>query len=99
MLLALARLTRGCRQDETKNLLARLVDGHPAVEDRAAIDVHVVFHALVKRRIRRELERRRGLAAVDGAASRGEADEDAAPSTAARDRKSTRLNSSHLGIS
>ena len=34
-----------------------------AVEDGAAVDVHVFFHALVHRRVGGELHRRRGLAA------------------------------------
>ena len=52
-------------------LLHRLL----AVEDGAAVDVHVVFHALVQRRVGRDLDRRRGLAAEHAAAAGGEADD------------------------
>ena len=44
-----------------------------AVEDRAAVDVHVVFHALIHRRVGRQLDRRRRLAAEHAAAPGGEA--------------------------
>jgi hypothetical protein len=45
-----------------------------AVEDGAAIDVHVVFHAPVRRRVRRKLDRGGGLAdrgGVGGGSSQG----------------------------
>ena len=46
-----------------------------AVEDGAAIDVHVVFHPLVHRRVGRKLDRGRRLAPEHAAAPGGEADE------------------------
>src|SRR5438105_1889871 len=72
--LALGRLA-GCRfQHQLENALAALLHGFLAFEDGAAIDVHVVFHALVHRRVGGELDRGGGLAAEHAAASRGEAD-------------------------
>src|SRR5215469_10511159 len=46
-----------------------------ALDDRAAVDVHVVGHAVVDWGVGGDLDRRRRLAAVDRAAAGGEADE------------------------
>src|ERR1700692_4147523 len=73
--LAFGWLSGGGLEHEIKDALAALLHGFLAVEDGAAIDVHVVFHALVHRRVGRKLDRRRGLAAEHAAAARGEADE------------------------
>src|ERR1700735_5182638 len=73
--LALGRLAGGGFQHEVENALAALLHGFLAVEDGAAVDVHVVFHAPVHRRIGRELDRGRGLAAKYAAASGREADQ------------------------
>jgi len=73
--LALGRLARGRLQDEIEDALAALLDALLAFEDGAAIDVHVLFHALVHGRVGGELDRGRGLAAEHAAAAGGEADE------------------------
>src|SRR3981081_3742487 len=61
--LALGRLSRGGLQHQVENALPALLHCLLAVEDGAAIDVHVVFHALEHRRVGRKLDRGRGLAA------------------------------------
>ena len=48
--LALGRLARRGLQHQFEDALAALLHGFLAVEDGAAIDVHVVFHAPVHRR-------------------------------------------------
>src|SRR5580698_3793742 len=68
------RLARGGLQHEIEDALAALLHGFLAVEDGAAIDVHVVFHPLVHRGVGRELDRGRGLAAEHAAAASGKAD-------------------------
>src|SRR6186713_2536881 len=73
--LALGRLARGRLQDQLEDALATVLDALLAFEDGAAIDIHVLFHALVHGRVGRELDRRRGLAAEHAAAAGGEADE------------------------
>src|SRR5882672_11722602 len=73
--LALGRLARCGLQHQLKDALAALLHGLLAVEDGAAIDVHVVFHPGVHRRVGRKLDRRRGLAAEHAAAAGGEANE------------------------
>ena len=65
-------LAGGRLQHQVENALAALLHRLLAVEDSAAIDV--VFHTLVHRRVGRELDRRRGLAAEHEAAAGGEAD-------------------------
>src|ERR1700709_325948 len=67
------RLAGGGLEHEVEDALAALLHALLAVEDGAAIDVHVVFHALEHRRIGRELDGGRRLAAEHAAASRGEA--------------------------
>src|SRR3954465_14044540 len=73
--LALGRLSRGGLQHEIENALAALLHRLLAVEDGAAIDVHVLFHPLEHRRVGGELDRWRGLAAEHAASASGEADE------------------------
>src|SRR6202035_4428980 len=73
--LALGRLAGGGLEHQVENPLAALLHGLLSVEDGAAIDVHVVFHALVHRRVGRKLDRGRRLAAEYAAAPGGEADE------------------------
>src|SRR4051812_12303326 len=73
--LALGRLSGRGLEDEIENALAALLDALLAFEDGAAIDVHVLFHALVHGRVGRELDRRRRLAPEHAAATRGEADQ------------------------
>src|ERR1700737_683701 len=73
--LALGRLSRSGLQHQIENALAALLHRLLAVEDGAAIDVHVVFHALEHRRVGRKLDRGRGLAAEHAAAAGGEANE------------------------
>ena len=65
-----------CLPDATARIsskisLALVLDRH-AVEDVAAIDVHVLDHALVHRRVGGELDRRHRLAAIGRAAAGGE---------------------------
>src|ERR1700749_3149761 len=73
--LALGRLARGGLEDEVEDALAAFLHALLAVEDGAAIDVHVVFHALVHGRVGGKLDRGRRLAAEHAAAAGGEADE------------------------
>src|SRR5450631_3367373 len=73
--LALGRLARGGLEDQVENALAARLHRFLAVEDGAAIDVHVLFHAPIHRRIGRKFDGWRGLAAEHAAAPRGEADE------------------------
>src|SRR5271154_6423762 len=73
--LALGGLAGGGLEHQVENPLAALLHRFLTVEDGAAIDVHVVFHALVHRRVGRKLDRWRGLAAEYAAAPRREADE------------------------
>src|ERR1700694_4756788 len=72
---ALGRLSRRRLQHQVENTLAALLHRFLAVEDGAAIDVHVVFHAFIHGRVGRKLDRGRGLAAEHAAAAGGEADE------------------------
>src|SRR5437764_13699685 len=74
MLFALAVLTGRRGEHEAEDALAHLLDRGLAVDDLAAVDVHVLLLPLPQHRVRRELERWRGRAAVGGAASGGEAD-------------------------
>src|ERR1700728_3501783 len=83
---ALGRLTGSGFQHQVENPLAALLHALLAVEDGAAIDVHVVFHALVHRRVGRKLDRGRRLAAEHTAAAGGEADEIGASSHLPRRR-------------
>ena len=71
--LALGRLSGGGLQHQVENALAALLHRFLAVEDGAAIDVHVVFHALEHRRVGRKLDRGCRLAAEYAAAPGGEA--------------------------
>src|SRR5687768_6613454 len=73
--LALGALPRGHGEHLAKDLLALRFDGRVAVDDVAAIDVHVLFHRGVKARIGGELYGRRGLRPEGGAAAGGEADQ------------------------
>src|ERR1700733_731022 len=73
--LALGRLARSRLEHQVENPLTALLYRLLAVEDGAAVDVHVVFHARVHGRVGRELDRGRRLAAEYAAAPGGEADE------------------------
>src|SRR5262249_51851335 len=73
--LALGRLAGSGFQHQVEDALAAFLHALLAVEDGAAIDVHVVFHPLVHRRVGGELDGRRRLAAEHAAAAGGEADE------------------------
>src|SRR6185369_6844732 len=75
--LALGLLAGGDAQDGGEDLRAFLLDGD-AVEDVAAVDVHVALHAAVDVVVGGELDRGRGLAAVGRAAARREAEHVAA---------------------
>src|SRR4051794_32781439 len=74
-LLALRPLAAGDLQDQLEDPAPGLLDGLFAVEDRAAIDVHVLLEPPVHGRVRGDLDRRRRLAAEDATAAGGEADE------------------------
>src|SRR3954452_18557719 len=78
MLLALAALARGGGQHQPEDALAHGLDRGAAVDDLAAVDVHVLFLPLPQRRVGGDLQRRRGRAAIGRTASRGEADHVAA---------------------
>src|SRR4029078_9125277 len=69
--LRLAALAGSDLQDFFEYLLALGRDRH-TVEYVAAIDVHVVDHALIDRRVGGELDRGRWLATIGGAAAGGE---------------------------
>src|SRR5260221_10931215 len=73
-LLALGLAARRAIEDQPEEALARLGDRLGAVDDRAAVEVHVVFLVRIERRVGPELERLPRLAAVGRAAPRGEAD-------------------------
>lgn len=48
MLFALTALARGNAQHHSVNVLASLFDGHPAVGNPSAVDVHVFFLGLLQ---------------------------------------------------
>src|SRR5207244_8648055 len=73
-LLALRLPARRGVEDQPEEALARLGNRLGAVDDRAAVEVHVVFLVREERRVGGELERWRRLAAVGRAAPGGEAD-------------------------
>eukprot|EP01136_Pigoraptor_vietnamica_P022749 Opistho-1_new@6175 len=75
VLLALGVRARGRGQHQFEDALAHLLDRGRAVHDLAAVDVHVFFLPLPQRRVGRQLERRRGRAAIGRAAPRREADQ------------------------
>src|SRR5262245_10770247 len=74
MSFALGGLAGGSTQDELEDPLAHLGDIRLAVDDLAAVDVHVLFLAHPKNRVGGEFERRRGRATISRAAAGGEAD-------------------------
>src|SRR5262249_8701960 len=75
--LALRALARRHRDHLFEDLTADRRDRR-ALEDDAAVDVHVVDHVAIHQRVGRELDRGHGLAAEHRAAARGEADDVAA---------------------
>ena len=62
-------------EEEVEDFLATFFEGFGAVEDGAAVDVHVFFHALEHGCVGGEFEGGGGFAAEDAAAARGEGDE------------------------
>src|SRR6185436_9501272 len=72
--LALRLLSRSGLEHELEEPAADLGNRFLAVDDRAAVDVHVLFLVLEERGVRGELQRWRWLAAVRRAAARREAD-------------------------
>src|SRR5579871_845174 len=72
---ALGRLAGSGLEHQLEDPFAALLHRFLAVEDGAAIDVHVIFHPPEHRRVGGELDGRRGLAAKHAAAAGGEADE------------------------
>ena len=70
-----ARGARGRFEHQPEEVRARLGDGLGSVDDAAGIEVHVEAHASVERAVGGDLQRWRRLAAIGGAAPRGEADE------------------------
>src|SRR6266545_4654629 len=75
--LALRPLARGDRHDLLEDLPSHLRQRR-ALEDDAAVDIHVLLHVAVHERVGGELDRGHGLAAEHRAAAGGEADEVAA---------------------
>src|SRR6266508_3542524 len=75
--LALRSLARGDRHDLLEDLPSHLRQRR-ALEDDAAVDIHVLLHVAVHERVGGELDRGHGLAAEHRAAAGGEADEVAA---------------------
>ena len=84
--LAFRRVARGHFEHPVENPLAHFGDRQPLVDDRAAVDVHVVRQAVVHFRIGRQLEAGRRFAAIDRAATGGEADHIGARGDLAGDR-------------
>jgi hypothetical protein len=72
-LLALGGRARGRAQHQVEDALAALLHGFLAVEDGAAVHVHVLLHAVIHGGVGRELDRWRRLAAEHAAAAGGEA--------------------------
>src|SRR5260370_24836223 len=76
--LALRALARGDRDHFLEDLPADRLERR-ALEDDAAVDVHVLFHVAVHERAGREVDGRHRLAAEDRPAPGGATDEVAAP--------------------
>lgn len=72
--LALGLLARGRIDDEIEDLAALAADRGIAGGDRAAIDVHILFHRGIERRIAGKLQRRRRPTAEAAAAACGKGD-------------------------
>src|SRR5438874_4016299 len=90
--LAFGSSARCSFENEAENLLSHLFHRCFAIRDLTAVDVHVLRHAAVHRRVGRELKARYRLAAEARTAPRGEAD-DVCPArdlTGNRDRIVTR---------
>src|SRR5260370_39656782 len=83
--LALRALTRGDRDHFLEDPAADRLERR-ALEDDAAVDVHVLFHVAVHERVGRELDGRHRLAAEDRAAPGREADDVAAAGDEPGDR-------------
>ncbi|MNH33167.1 hypothetical protein D3C79_936630 [compost metagenome] len=62
-------------QHHLVDVQAPFFDGHAAVGDAAAIDIHVIFLGFPQARVGRQLDRRGGRAAVGRAAAGGEGDQ------------------------
>ena len=73
--LAAGEFAGGHGEDFVEDSLAGLFDGLFAVDDGAAVDVHVVGHAVVDGGVGGDFEGWGGFAAEDGAAAGGEADD------------------------
>ena len=73
--LTLRALARCHTQDVLEDPFTRLLHRLGPIEDRAAVDVHVLFHALEQGRVGRDLDRGCRLAAEHAAAVSGEAHE------------------------
>src|SRR6516164_3610717 len=69
--LALSFLAAGHRQNLLEDLPAHYFYGR-SFEDNAGIDVHVVDHVIVERRVGRHFDRGSGLATKNGASARRE---------------------------
>src|SRR5437764_1838731 len=70
--LAAGRFPAGDGDDFFEDTEADLLDSFGAVENGAGIDVHVILHPIEERRVRGDLDARRGFAAVNTAAAGGE---------------------------
>ena len=75
MQFAARALARSSIEQQLEQFGAEFVDGLAAVENRAAVQIHVVGLTLPQRGVGRELHRRRGRAAVGRPAPGGEADQ------------------------
>src|SRR3954471_5764442 len=80
VLLALGPLARGHLEDALEDTLSGPLHRLMAIHDGAAVDVHVLLHALEKGRVGRDLDGRRRLPAEHAPAACGEADEVCTPS-------------------
>src|ERR1700712_4863246 len=86
--LALGLLARSGLDDQFEDLPTFPLDRRLACGDRAAVDVHVLFHGAVERRITRKLERGCRPRSETASATRGEGDQVCAAGdlTGGRDR-------------
>src|SRR5579859_357579 len=73
--LALGLLAGSGGEDQLEYPISHLRHRDRAIEDRAAIDIHIVGHAAIKRGVGGQLQTRCGLGAIDRAAAGSEAED------------------------
>src|SRR5580765_522578 len=70
--LAFGFFTAGHSNDLFEYAHANLLDRFCSIKDRSSINVHVLFHPIVERAVRRDFDAGRRFAAIDAAATGGE---------------------------